>query len=359
MSNYSVRTASIALGRYIKIFGYGTFSLRDDIVTVTVFDFLCLSFNLTIGFLVFYLSMCYGVERLSQVSILLAIGIVITMVSASLVSITSMLIVFWNRHRIWEIVVILDNVMTKFIQINVRRSFSRHFTVIAIFALVSISCVIFGLLVMFFWLGYSSKIGILIVYGYLSINFAVSMGWSALFHVAIYSRLKLVNELISDLFLSDRTSKTMKVLPAPAECESTILLFKSIHHDLMRCVKMVNIAFGFQTMLCFAITFLFTLFTSFASYKVFFYHDTAITLSQSSIYWCIFYNCFQACIIFTCQLVDFETEFLSTLIYKMMNRKTCSLLTLEAFGNQVQQISGKSSCGLFHFDYSLIMMVSV
>lgn len=136
-----------------------------------------------------------------------------------------------------------------------------------------------------------------------------------------------------------------------------ILVLKSIHHDLMRCVRMTSIAFGFQTMLCLGTTFVFTLFTSFASFKVFYYHDTAIGISVSSIYWCVFYNCFQACIIFTCNLVHSEAEVLSALIYKMINARTCSPDTMQAFGNQVQQISGKLSCGLFHLDYKLIMTV--
>lgn len=142
------------------------------------------------------------------------------------------------------------------------------------------------------------------------------------------------------------------------EKEETILGLKSIHHDLMKCVRLLNITFGFQTMLSIGISFMFTLFTLFISYKTFYYDDTEIGATLSSIYWCIFYNFFTFLIIYTCSLVDSEANQLATLIYKMMNRNVCSTLLLQVFGNQVKQISGKSSCGFFNFDYSLIMMVS-
>lgn len=144
------------------------------------------------------------------------------------------------------------------------------------------------------------------------------------------------------------------------EREATVLALKSIHHDLMKCVRLVNVIFGFQTMLCIGVTFLFTLFTLFSAYKAFYFHEyDIISISLSSLYWCSFYNYFKVCIVYTCNLVDSEDEVLATLIYKMINRDVCSPLTMQAFGSQVKQISGKSTCGLFNFDYSLIMTVGI
>lgn len=161
-------------------------------------------------------------------------------------------------------------------------------------------------------------------------------------------------------FLIDSELHGNMVLASSAERESKILILKSIHHDLMSCVRLVNVAFGFQTMLCVGITFLFTLFTLFSAYKTFFYHETTIfNISISSLFWCFFYNYFKISIVSTCNLVDSEDEVLSTLIYKMMNRKICSTFVMQSFGNQVKQISGKSTCGLFNFDNSLIMLVSL
>jgi 7tm Chemosensory receptor len=138
-----------------------------------------------------------------------------------------------------------------------------------------------------------------------------------------------------------------------------VLKLKKIHHDLMQCVRMVNIIFSFQTMLCVSITFLFTLFTLFTAFKTFFYHEhQLINMSLSTLYWCLFYNFFKGCIIYTCNLVDTEAEKLPALTFKMMSRNVCQPMVMEAFAHQVKQLSGKSTCGLFNFDYSLIMMVS-
>lgn len=150
------------------------------------------------------------------------------------------------------------------------------------------------------------------------------------------------------------------VLPSKDDGDSLVLALKSIHHDLITCVRLVNVIFGFQTMLCVGITFLFTLFTLFSAYKTFYYHEyETINISLSSIYWCCFYNCFKAGIVATCNLVNTQDDVLATLIYKTINRSVCSPLVMQAFGNQVKQIRTKSSCGLFNFDYSLIMMVKL
>ena len=140
--------------------------------------------------------------------------------------------------------------------------------------------------------------------------------------------------------------------------ESTIYTLKSIHFDLMRCVRLANRIFGFQTMLCIGITFLFTIFTLFVSYKAFFYEDKLINVSISSIYWCCFYNCFYFTVVTVCNLLDSENLLLSSQISKLVNRNVCRSTIIEAFGNQVRQISSKSSCGLFNFDYSLFTLVS-
>lgn len=140
--------------------------------------------------------------------------------------------------------------------------------------------------------------------------------------------------------------------------ESIILTLKSIHHDLMRCVRKINYIFGIQTMLCIGTTFIFTLFTLFSAFKYFFYHDVDFSVALSSLFWSFFYNYFIFCIIQTCNIVDIECEKLANMIYKLINRNVCSSMLMQTFGNQVKQISGKSTCGLFNFDYQLIMMVS-
>lgn len=201
MSDYSVRNAAITAGKFLKLIGFGTFSLIDNKVQVTAYDFACLTFNLSIGCLVFYLSLWYGAERLTKSSILVSLGVFITMNGGSLITIVSMVCVYIHRFRIWEVIVMFDVVIEKFKRIQVSPDFKRYMIIFGVFAIVSAFLIFLGLTIMAFWLGYSDKFGILIIYGYLSATFATSMGWTAMFHLAIYLRLRLLNDTIRHLIL--------------------------------------------------------------------------------------------------------------------------------------------------------------
>lgn len=114
----------------------------------------------------------------------------------SLVSIFSMICVFVNRHRIWEIVVMLEDAMKKFRKIQVRPDFKRNAIKFAILSFVSIFMVILGLILMAMLFGYNKKPIYLVVYGYLSASFSVMLGWSSMVHLSIYLRLNLINKTI-------------------------------------------------------------------------------------------------------------------------------------------------------------------
>lgn len=196
MSNYSVRSLSITAGKFLKLIGFGTFSLVDEKVKVTAFDFACFTFNISVGCLVFYLSLWYSGQQLNKSSVLLSIGIFITMNGGSLITIVSMASVFWHRNRIWKLLTMLDKVVEKFRTIKVFSDFTHYMIAFAVVATVSFAFIAIGLLAMFFFLEYRKKLGVLLIYGYLSATFATSMLWTAMFHLAIYIRLRLLNDTI-------------------------------------------------------------------------------------------------------------------------------------------------------------------
>lgn len=196
MSDYSIRNYAVKTGDFLKFIGLATFSLRDEKVVVTPFDFACLVFNILIGFFVFHSSLVYGIDRFANYSILLAIGVLLTMMSGSVVIIISIFCVFWHRHRIWKLVTMLDLALVKIKRIKVVADFKRYIVMFAIFAAITVLFVAFGLFIMAVWLGYSDKVVVLLIYGYLSISFSASMGWSSMFHLSIYLRLNLINQTI-------------------------------------------------------------------------------------------------------------------------------------------------------------------
>lgn len=196
MSDYSIRNYAIVTGNVLKFIGLATFSLRDEKIVVTPFDFACLVFNILIGFFVFHSSLVYGIDRFKNSSTLLTIGVLLTMMSGSIVIIISMLCVFLNRHRIWKLVTSLDSSLNKIKRIHVVADFKRYVIMFLVFGVISIFLVFLGIFIMAVWLGYSNKIAVLVIYGYLSISFSASMGWSSMFHLAIYLRLNLINQTI-------------------------------------------------------------------------------------------------------------------------------------------------------------------
>ena len=195
-SNYSLRKFSLIVKHFIRLIGFGTFSVKNDKVYITISDLVWLVFNILFASFVFYLSLTLGLEQNSKSSKLLALGIVITMTCGSLVSITSMICVFFNRHRIWEVIVTLDDLILKFRTIHVYPNFKRYIIMFAIFTLISIFLIALGVIVMAIFFGYYTKPGYLVIYGYLSTSFSSMMGWSSMFHLAIYLRLNLINQTI-------------------------------------------------------------------------------------------------------------------------------------------------------------------
>lgn len=195
-SNYSIVEFSLLVKRYIRFIGLGTFSVKNNKVYVDAFDLFCLFSNLAFGCFVFYLSLNYGLYRLTNFSILLSLGVFITMMFGSVVSIVAMISIFFNRYRIWEVISILETVILKFRDIGVPPNFKRYVIIFSIFGSVSLLLVILGLIIMAVFFGYSEKPEVLIVFGYLSASFSAMLGWSSMFHLAIYLRLNLINETI-------------------------------------------------------------------------------------------------------------------------------------------------------------------
>jgi hypothetical protein len=142
--------------------------------------------------------------------------------------------------------------------------------------------------------------------------------------------------------------------------EFVIVTLQTIHHDLIRCIKLINTIFSFQVMLCIAISYLFTFFTLSASFKAFYRDiDSHKSVSISSLYWSFYYNLIKITMIAVCDRSESENDETCRLISRLMNRGCCGGAQLRSFGTQVKGASAKSSCGLFNFDLSLIVMVSV
>lgn len=196
MSNYSIRVFALGFKKYLRLIGFGTFSIRNDKVHVTFWDCSCLSFNILLGFFVFYLSLEHGLQRLEDYSLLLALGVLITMMCGSAVTILSMVLVCYHREVVWELITSLDIAIEKFKKIQVFPDFKRYVMIFVFFAVLSVILISIGLIIMGLLEHSVFKPGAFLTYGYLSTSLAASLGWSSMFHLSIYLRLYLINKTI-------------------------------------------------------------------------------------------------------------------------------------------------------------------
>lgn len=357
MSSYSVIEQAKTAAKFLKIFGFGTFTLTEGEikkVVVSPFDYYFLIKNIFICFLIAYLTVRFDGTNF-QSSKLVVLGALTAKLGGSFTTLTSILRVFMNRHKICNCIVKIDEISVKFHRVNVEVNFRRTF----LFFIVSLNSflvyILLGLFLMYFLWGYDEHPTEVLVFGYLSSSFSFSMMWTTMFHISIFLRLKLINTTIETMIVKSR-SRPKKPLK---NSDKVIFTLKEIHLGLMGAVGQVNAIFGFQTMLCVGLNFLFNLFSFLVAYKSFYFGEKLLLNSAyTTMYWTSFYTAFTFLIIFTCNRVDSENSKIRDNICRLTNRNVCTPIVLEAFGHQVKIISGKSSCGLFNFDYSLIMMVS-
>lgn len=199
MSEHSVKRGAKKIVRIVRIFGYGTFSFRDhnNEIYVSVLDIFWLSLNIFTAALVFCISCQYGMFQLTTVkSILMNLGMSLTVRASSAITLISIISFFVHRKKIWRVVILFDQVDCRFRKINVDPNFITIRKRFSICVLGFLALFVIGVSFMAFGLGYTNKFGVLVIYAYESANFATAMGWTAIFHFAIYVRLRLANKTL-------------------------------------------------------------------------------------------------------------------------------------------------------------------
>jgi hypothetical protein len=354
MSNYTVRDQAVIAGKFLRVFGFGTFSLGNNgnykKVVVKPIDYIFFIGNVLIASILCITSLKYYSSQLKY-SKLVVMGALTATSGGSMVTLIGMIRVFLYRQKIWDLILKIDEISEKFERINVGVNFRGNFVTFILSLMAYLLYIGIGLLLMFFKWGFENRPYGILIYGYLATSFSFSMMWTTMFHVAIYLRLKLINKTIKALISKGKRKQN--------SADDIIISLKEIHLELMSTIHQVNSIFGFQTMLSVGINFLFNLFSFLVAYKTFYFGEANLLNSAyMTMYWMSFYTAFTFLIIFTCNRVDSENSNIKSNICKLTNRNVCTPLVLEAFGHQVKIVFSKSTCGLFNFDYSLIMMVT-
>lgn len=194
----SFRNNLIVASKWVKLFGYATFSVKniqDEKVSVTLLDFLCLTVNLTAGCILTYFSVAFTSKHF-PLKLLLHYVIKVVISSISLVSLISMASVFMFRNKIWKFAKLIDMVDMNFCGIGVKSGVDFFLKLLlSLFAAVVVFTLI-GIGIMERFLDYDHVIQVLLHFIYLSLNFSFCMFWAILFHGAIYRRFRILNEVL-------------------------------------------------------------------------------------------------------------------------------------------------------------------
>lgn len=198
ISEMSILDNSARIARFVKIFGFATFTIKsfqDDRVFVSRTDVLFLVGNLTLACLMFYFSLSYGLQCLIGKSLMQYVAFFV-MISSSVVCIISIICNFFFRSKIWKLVLIINSIDLYFEKMNVdttpKQLKWKIFTGIAFFA----AMILIGIFNMAYFFNYHKKPMVLIHFMYLSFSFSFSMGWIILFHICIYRRFFMMNKII-------------------------------------------------------------------------------------------------------------------------------------------------------------------
>ncbi|CRK91760.1 CLUMA_CG005394, isoform A [Clunio marinus] len=135
------------------------------------------------------------------------------------------------------------------------------------------------------------------------------------------------------------------------------LSLKSIHLDCIKCVQLINKIFGVLALGSVATDFLVSIFSNFVAFKAFYFNDVNKTYAVECLCFGIFLKYTVMFMLYACNRVSSESKRLQTSISKLSFKEDYSILQLQAFGNQVKNLPVKLTCGLFDFDYSLVMMM--
>lgn len=171
MSSYSVLEQALLAAKFLKWFGFGTFSLvvkeESKKVVVRLADYFFLFGNIFICFLIGYLTVRFdGINF--QNNRLVVMGALTSKLGGSLTTLISILRVFMNRQKICDLILKIDAISDEFHKIEVDVNFRRNFLGFIASLNFYLVYICLGLFLMYFQWGFDKHPSEVVVYGYLS-----------------------------------------------------------------------------------------------------------------------------------------------------------------------------------------------
>jgi hypothetical protein len=198
MSNPSVLDVAWTSSSILKVFGYATFSLnkknKKEII-VTAKDILLLIINLAVATFMTYKASIYNQDYVTKKTLMTYVG-KFTMVSGGMICIISMTCCFAFRDKVWKLINIIQGIDTKFHEVNINTEFKHSKKVYGGYFIMLMMFIAVGAFLMLYHFNYYKKPLVAVHFVYLVTSFCFCMLWMKLFHVALYRRFRIMNNVL-------------------------------------------------------------------------------------------------------------------------------------------------------------------
>lgn len=198
MSTTSVLDIAWTASRILKIFGYATFSLNkkdDKEIIVTYKDILLFIVNLLMAGFMTYRASIYNPDYVTEKTLMTYVG-KFTMVSAGIICTISMICCFAFRHKVWKLINIIQRIDKQFHEVNINTEFKHAKKIYGGYFVILMMFIAVGAFIMLYKFNYWKKPIVAVHFVYLVTSFCFCMLWMKLFHVALYRRFKIMNDVL-------------------------------------------------------------------------------------------------------------------------------------------------------------------
>ena len=357
----SIRNALYGI-KVLKVFGFASITIENGKSVTKLVDYLLFFLNFIIGFIFAYYSIKYRKELVETSSEIVQVGNFVMYVASIAVSSVSMLVEFLFRHKIWKMILKIEEIDKKFNDIGAsfvqqfyvrsERRFKLFIFVIILLA-IPVNVTVYVIEKSFLKLA---------LYLYSGTYFILGVGSVVGVMNAIRVRIISISKVLKKILRTSGDIKEVSSTKLSRFNNSELLkALMEIYGKLMETYDSINLCYGVPTMLGFGFLFFYTIFTSFMSFKDLSTDGVLSGISKVSILFSSYLLTFAFSVIFLCTLTENTAKGTLKIINSALRRSTneMEVALLISFSSLVKRRPPKFTCGLFDFDWTLVYSVII
>lgn len=159
---------------------------------------------------------------------------------------------------------------------------------------------------------------------YFLLNFALPISYM----FGVNFRLITLSQILKTKFRENQKLSSIKAAK-PFDDAYLYETLTSAYNEIIKVCGMVSRTYGFQLMLCYGVTFFYTLFITFTVYTDYIDMGYLTKITQSSLGFCLFYNCFVVAVIVQCEVITARVSWNPLMQKKIFQVNFCRPMRLE------------------------------